>query len=78
MNKCCFVRSSIDYLGHHVDAEGVHPTKSKVIARLDAPAATNVAASKASLGFVQYYGRFYRNLSTILSPMDAVVRKIVA
>ena len=36
MNKCCFLQSSIDYLGHHIDAEGVHPTKSKVEALLEA------------------------------------------
>ena len=77
MNKCCFLQSSIDYLGHHIDAEGVHPTKSKVEALLEAPAPTNVAELQAFLGFVQYYGRFYRNLSTILSPMNALLRKNV-
>ena len=78
MNKCCFLQSSIDYLGHRIDAEGVHPTKSKVEALLDAPAPTYVAELQAFLGFVQYYGRFYRNLSTILSPMNALLRKNVA
>ena len=77
MNKCCFLQSSIDYLGHHIDAEGVHPTKSKVEALLKAPAPTNVAELQAFLGFVQYHGRFYRNLSTILSPMNALLRKNV-
>ena len=57
MNKCCFLQSSIDYLGHHIGAEGVHPTKSKVEALIDAPAPTNVAELQAFLGFVQYYGR---------------------
>ena len=52
-------------------------TKSKVEALLDAPATTNVAELLAFLGFVQYYGRFYRNVSTINLPMNALLRKNV-
>ena len=41
MDKCCFLQSSISYLGRHIDAEGIHPTKNKVGAIVDAPTLTN-------------------------------------
>ena len=40
--KCSFLRSSIEYLGHVVDEKGIHPTKEKVTAIREAPAPTNV------------------------------------
>ena len=52
INKCCFLQSSIDYLGHTIDREGVHPTQSKVEALLHAPVPTNVAELQSFLGFV--------------------------
>ena len=39
---------------------------------------TIIAGLQAFLGFVQYYGRFYRNLFTIRSSMNALLRKNVA
>ena len=68
-----FLQSSIDYLGHTIDLEGVHPTQSKVEALLHAPVPTNVAELQSFLGFVNYYGRLFRNLS----PLNALLRKDV-
>ena len=54
INKCCFLQSSIHYLGHTIDREGVHHTQSKVEALLHAPVPTNVAELQSFLGFVYY------------------------
>ena len=51
VNKCCFLQSSIDYLGQTIDCEGVHHTQSKVEALLHAPVPTNVAELQSFLGF---------------------------
>ena len=72
-----FLQSSIDYLGHTIDREGVHPTQSKVEVLLHAHVPTNVAELQSFLGFVNYYGRFLRNLSTYLSPLNTLLRKDV-
>ena len=37
MAKCRFMRSSIDYLGYHIDKEGIHPLAGKVEAIVNAP-----------------------------------------
>ena len=36
-NKCTFFQSSVEYLGHLINAEGVHTSKAKVKAVVDAP-----------------------------------------
>ena len=76
INKRCFLQSSIDYLGHTIEREGVHPTQSKVEALIHAPVPTNVAELQSFLGFVNYYGRFFRNLSTLLSPLNALDERV--
>ena len=38
--KCSFMQESVDYLGHHIDAQGVRTSPSKVEAITKAPALT--------------------------------------
>ena len=40
--KCSFYQESVEYLGHHVDATGVHTSPKKVQASRDAPEPTNL------------------------------------
>ena len=35
--KCIFMAKSVSYLGHRIDAEGLHPLPDKVAAVLEAP-----------------------------------------
>ena len=39
-NKCEFLRSSVTYLGHQIDAEGLNPLQEQVRAICDAPMPT--------------------------------------
>ena len=39
--KCFFLRSSVEYFGYIVDAQGIHPTPEKVAAVKDVPEPTN-------------------------------------
>ena len=41
--KCVLMTSSVVYLGHRIDAEGLHPVSEKVEALQDAPTPTNVS-----------------------------------
>lgn len=36
--KCAFLQESVEYLGYRIDANGLHPTASKVDAIVNAPA----------------------------------------
>lgn len=67
--KCSFLSPSIEYLGHRVDANGLHTTSSKVEAVSRALQPRNVLELRSLLGLVHYYGKFISNLSTLLHPL---------
>ncbi|XP_048249134.1 uncharacterized protein K02A2.6-like [Haliotis rufescens] len=75
--KCKFMVVSVEYLGHKIDAQGLHPLDEKVKAIASAPAPRNVAELKSLLGLVQYYQRFLPNLATTLAPLHRLLRKEV-
>ena len=72
--KCKFRQTSVKYLGHHIDAEGVHPTGEKVEAIAEARAPENVAELRSYLGMINYYHRFLRNLSSVLAPLHQLLQ----
>jgi hypothetical protein len=67
----------VEYLGHKVDAEGLHTVDAKVEAIREAPAPANVSELKAYLGMLNYYGKFLPNLSTTLAPLHKLLCKEV-
>ena len=73
--KCEFFRDSVEYLGHRVDKDGLHPMKCKVDAIKNAPTPKNISELRSFLGLVQYYGKFMQNLSTILHPLNELLKK---
>ena len=74
MSVLCAIHT---YLGHKIDAEGLHPLPDKVKAIQDAPSPTNVQELKAYLGLLTYYSRFLPNMSTVLSPLYQLLQKDV-
>ena len=73
--KCCFMAPSVDYLGHRIDSEGLHPLPDKVKAVKEAPAPQNVGELKSYLGLLTYYGKFLPNLATHLAPLYQLLQK---
>ena len=57
LDKCKFMQKSVEYLGHKVDADGLHPTTAKIKAVVDAPTPKNLSELKSCLGLLNYYGR---------------------
>lgn len=66
---------SVEYCGYKIDRNGIHKTKSKIEAILDAPRPTNVSEVRSFLGLINYYGRFFENLSDLLEPLHNLIRK---
>ena len=73
--KCSFMKTSIEYLGHIIDHQGLHPTEKKVQAIQEAPKPKNLSELRSFLGIVNYYNRFLPNLSTKLTPLYALLSK---
>jgi len=72
--KCKFLQSSVTYLGHVIDAEGLHPTEDKLKAIREAPEPKDVTALKAYLGLLMFYSRFLPNHATVLAPLNDLMK----
>lgn len=73
-DKCVFLAETVQYLGHQIDAQGLHPVAEKVRAVREAPTPRNVSELKSFLGLLSYYSRFLPNLSTLLVPLYKLLR----
>ena len=69
------MRPSVSYLGHKIDAEGLHPLDDRVRAIKDAPTPTSVSGLKSYLGMLSYYNKFLPSLSSLLYPLHRLLRK---
>ena len=72
--KCAFMCDAVEYLGHRIDADGLHTLSSKVKAIQDAPHPQNVQELRSLLGLLHYYGKFLPNLATLLHPLNALLK----
>nr|XP_055061179.1 uncharacterized protein K02A2.6-like [Misgurnus anguillicaudatus] len=76
--KCLFFQSSVSYLGHVIDSDGIHPMKEKTDAIKKAAIPENVTELRSFLALLNYYGKFIPNLSTIIKPMTELLHKDIA
>ena len=72
--KCKFLQPSVEYLGYRIDSSGVHTTTKKVDAILNAPRPCNVQQLRSFLGLLHYYGKFISNLSSLLHPLNQLLK----
>ena len=73
--KCKFLQSSVVYLWHRIDTEGLHPTEDKLAAIRNAPRPRDVTALKSFLGLIMFYSRFIPHHSTVLAPLNDLLKK---
>ena len=65
----------MEYLGHRIDAKGLHTTSGKLEAIREAPTPQNVTQLRSFLGLLNYYGKFIANLATLLHPLNNLLRQ---
>jgi hypothetical protein len=70
-NKCTFMKDSVQYLGHRIDAQGLHATDDKIKAIAEAPIPKNVQELRSFLGLLNYYGRFI--VSSLIHPLNELL-----
>ena len=75
LEKCRFMQKSVVYLGCVISAEGISPTSEKVEALKQAPRPENVTQLRSFLGMVNYHGKWIQNLSTMVHPLNKLLRK---
>lgn len=69
------LQDSVEYLGHKIDAQGLLTVATKVEAITNAGTPQNVTELRAFLGMLIYYGKFIPNLSTIVQPLNNLLRR---
>nr|VZI48499.1 unnamed protein product [Spirometra erinaceieuropaei] len=65
-SKCVLGVPSLDFLGHHVDAQGLRPLSSTVEAIRDFPPPTSKRQLQRFLGMVNFYRRFLPNCADLM------------
>ena len=64
-SKCIFLTPSVEYLGHVINKEGLHPSPVKIRAIQNAPAPKNLSELKSFLGLINYNSKFMSNLASL-------------
>ena len=70
--KCCFFLTELDFLGHHILAQGVEPQSSKCNKIINWPTPVSATDVCSFLGLVQYIAIFLPKLTdctVILTPL---------
>ncbi|GFO31282.1 Gag Pol polyprotein [Plakobranchus ocellatus] len=58
--KCIFGADELDFLGHHVSADGITPLADRLVALRESRAPQNRTSLQRFLGMINYYHRFFR------------------
>lgn len=74
-SKCQFVKSSVKFLGHVIEAGNIKPDplKTSAITKLNRP--TNVSEARKFLGMINYLMKFIPNLSDKTKPIRELLNK---
>ena len=77
LEKCCFFKKHIQYLGHLISAEGIQPLPEKLESIAKMPAPKNPKEVKQFLGLVGYYRKFVPRFADILRVLTHLTKKDV-
>jgi len=75
LSKCHFFKVKLDYLGHEISYEGIHPNQQKIEAIVKMLPPIDIAGVRRFLGMTSYYRKFIRNYAQVAEPLYKHVRK---
>ena len=74
-DKCEFLKTKLNYLGHVVTSGGVKPDPQKVKAIKEFPTPENTTDVKSFLGLAGYYRKFIPQFSKMAKPLNDWLKK---
>ena len=73
--KCQFIRKEVQYLGHVITPEGLHPNRKLVEAARNFAPPNSVQELKRFMGLASYYRRFVSRFAKIANPLHHLACK---
>lgn len=74
LEKCQFFKNSLKYLGYVVDSLGLRTDSEKVSAMINFPRPTNTTEVKRFIGTASWYRRFINHFSTLVAPLNDLLK----
>ena len=75
LQKCNFFKRHIQYLGHLISSEGIHPLPEKLESIKNMPTPNSLKQVKQFLGLVGYYRKFVPRFADISRPLTKLTKK---
>jgi hypothetical protein len=75
LEKCCFFKRSVHYLGHVVSGDGIAPDEGLIEKIQQYPIPKNVKEVQSFLGLASYYRKFIRNFAKKAQPLFVLLKK---
>ena len=69
VDKCHIAKTSIDYLGHHIEHSNIRPNADNIRALLETPQPTTAKEAFRFVKAAEYYRKFIPRFSTIAQPL---------
>ena len=76
LEKCCFLKKEVNYLGHVISSLGVSTDPGKVAVVSNWAHPTNVSELRSFLGFGSYYRRFVEGSAKLAAPLHHLVAQL--
>ena len=75
-SKCRLFKTSVDFLGHVVSADGISCDPKKISAVQNWAAPSSVKEVRSFVGFASYYRKFIPGFATVAGPLHALMGKV--
>jgi transposase InsO family protein len=75
LKKCSFLKTEIEYLGHHIGSGGITPGMKKTAAVDNFKRPTSVHEVRQFLGLAGYFRKFIRGFASIAFPLTELIKK---
>ena len=72
-SKCQFGATSLQFLGHLIDSDGIRPLEEKVQVVRDFPLPTSHRKLREFLGLINFYHRFIPHAADLLHPLNQLL-----
>ena len=71
-DKCEFIRTTINYLGHTINSNGTTPLHDRIEKILNLPQPKNLKEANAFIGGIGYYRKYIKDYTKVAAPILAV------